>query len=126
MEEDDSRPGSADNCDTVSDEELQFSESFRCTNATRVTEKVCLYNDSNLSMGFIWAVDPSLPIPLCVIFGKQLINAAMAPAKLKSHLTTNQSHLTSKCVYCFKRLLESRNKQSKAFFKKVTFSEKAQ
>jgi hypothetical protein len=35
-------------------------------------------------------------------------------------------HLTSKCADYFKRLLESQNKQSKAFVKKVTFSEKAQ
>jgi hypothetical protein len=50
----------------------------------------------------------------------------MAPAKLKIHLTTNHSHLTSKCAYYFKQLLEYRNKQSKAFVKNVTISEKAQ
>jgi hypothetical protein len=53
-------------------------------------------------------------------------NAAVAPAKLKRHLTTNHSHLTSKCAYCFKWLLESQNYQSKAFVKKVTIGEKAQ
>jgi hypothetical protein len=50
----------------------------------------------------------------------------MAPAKLKRYLTTNYSHLTSKGAYYFKWLLESQNKQSKAFVKKVTFREKAQ
>jgi hypothetical protein len=45
---------------------------------------------------------------------------------LKRHLTKNHSHLTSKGAYYFKRLLESQNKQSKAFVKKVLFSEKAQ
>jgi hypothetical protein len=62
---------------------------------------------------------------LCVICGKQLTNAATAPAKLKRHLTTNHSHLASKGADYFKRLLESQNKQSKVFVKKVTFSEKA-
>jgi hypothetical protein len=39
MGEDDSRPGPVDNSDKVSDEELQSSESFHCTSATRVTKK---------------------------------------------------------------------------------------
>jgi hypothetical protein len=72
------------------------------------------------------ATDPSCPIPLCVVCGKQLVNAAMFPKKLKRHLTTNLSHLTSKGAYYFKWLLQSENKESKAFFLNVTFSEKAQ
>jgi hypothetical protein len=74
-----------------------------------------IYNESYLSMGFTWAGNLSSPIPLCVVCGKQLTNAAMAPAKLKRHLTTNHSHLTSKGADYFKRLLESQKKQSKAF-----------
>jgi hypothetical protein len=50
----------------------------------------------------------------------------MAPAKLKRRLTTNHSHETSKIADYFKRLLEYRNKRSKAFISKVTVSEKAQ
>jgi hypothetical protein len=50
----------------------------------------------------------------------------MVPAKLRRRLTTNHSHLTSKGVCYFKQLLESQNKQSKAFVKKVTFNEKSQ
>jgi hypothetical protein len=50
----------------------------------------------------------------------------MAPAKLKQHLTTNHSHMTSKSADYFTWLLESQNKQSKAFVSKVTVSEKAQ
>jgi hypothetical protein len=73
-------------------------------------------------MGFTWAGNPSCPIPLCVVCGKQLTNAAMAPAKLKRHLTTNRSHLTSKGADSAIGI----SKQSKAFVKKVTFSEKAQ
>jgi hypothetical protein len=61
-------------------------------------------------MGFAWAGDPSCPVPLCVICGKQLINVAMAPAKLTRHLTTNHSHVTSKGAYYFEWLLESQNK----------------
>jgi hypothetical protein len=50
----------------------------------------------------------------------------MAPAKLKRHLTTNHSHMISKSADYFKRLLESQNKQSKAFVSTVTVGEKAQ
>jgi hypothetical protein len=37
----------------------------------------------------------------------------MAPAKLKQHLSTNQSHMTSKSAEYFKRLLEAQNQQVK-------------
>jgi hypothetical protein len=50
----------------------------------------------------------------------------MAPAELKQPLITNHSHMTSKGADYFKRLLESQNKQHKAFVSKVTVSEKAQ
>jgi hypothetical protein len=65
-------------------------------------------------------------MPLCVICGKQLANAAMAPAKLKRHLSASHSRLTNKGACYFIWLLESQNKRSKTFVKKVTFSEKAQ
>jgi hypothetical protein len=65
----------------------------------------------------------SCPIPLCLICGKRLTNGAMTPEKLKRHLTTNHSHMTSKSADYLKRLLESQNKQSKAFVSKVTVSE---
>jgi hypothetical protein len=48
MEEEDSRPRPTDNSDKVSDEELQSSESFHCTSATRDTKKVRLYIESYL------------------------------------------------------------------------------
>jgi hypothetical protein len=48
----------------------------------------------------------------------------MAPAKLKRPLTANRSRMTRKSADYFKRPLESRNKQSKAFVSKVTVSEK--
>jgi hypothetical protein len=109
MEEEDSRPRPTDNSDKVNELELQFSESFHCTSATR-DKKFRLYSESYLSMGFTWAGNTSGPIPLCVVRGKQLTNAAMTPAKLKRHLTTNHSHLTSKGADYFKRLLESQNR----------------
>jgi hypothetical protein len=48
----------------------------------------------------------------------------MAPAKLKQHLTTKNNHMSSKSTDCFEWLLESQNKDSKAFVSKVTVSEK--
>jgi hypothetical protein len=71
-------------------------------------------------MGFAWTGLSSCPIPLCLICDKRRTNAAMAPAKLKRHLITNHSHMTSKIADCLKRLLESQNKQSKAFVSKVS------
>jgi hypothetical protein len=88
-----------DNSDEDSDDESQASDKFHCTSATMDTTKVCLYNESYLSMSFTRAgdlSDLSCSLPLCLICGKLLISAAMAPAKLKQHLTTNHSHMTSK------------------------------
>jgi hypothetical protein len=42
IEEEDSRPRPTDNSDKVSDEELQSSESFHCTSATRDTKSPSL------------------------------------------------------------------------------------
>jgi hypothetical protein len=75
-------------------------------------------------MGFTWTGDSSSPIPLFLVCGKRLTNAALAPAKLKRRLATNNSYMSSKSADYFKRLLESQNKQSKAFVSKVTVSEK--
>jgi hypothetical protein len=103
----------------------QASDNFHCTSATTDTKKVRLYNESYLSIVFTWTDDSRCSIPLCLICGERPTNAALAPAKLQRHLTTNNSHMTSKSDY-FKRLLESQNKKSKAFVSKVTVSEKAQ
>jgi hypothetical protein len=100
------------------------------TNFTALVQQqiknVHLYNESYLSMGFTWTSDSSCPIPLCLTCGKQLTNAAMAPADLKRHLTTNYSHITSKSADYYEWLLESQNKLNKAFVSRVTVSEKAQ
>jgi hypothetical protein len=105
IKERDFRPRHTDNSDEVS-EESQTSNKFHCTSATMDT-KVCLYNESYLSMGFRWISGSSCSIPLCLICGRWLIIAAMVPAKLKQHLTINHSHVTSKIADCFRRLLES-------------------
>jgi hypothetical protein len=76
-------------------------------------------------MGFTWTGNSSCPIRLCFIYGNRLINAVIAPAKLKQHFTINHSHMTSKSADYFKRLLESQNKRSKAFVSKVRVSEKS-
>ncbi|XP_068115889.1 zinc finger BED domain-containing protein 5-like [Hyperolius riggenbachi] len=121
MEEGDSRPGpSTESTDQASDDEA----AVHCEN--KDSKKVRLYNESYLSLGFTWIGDPTCPVPWCIVCGKKLANAAMVPAKLKSHFTTHHSHLTSKTTAYFKRLLQSQSKQSQAFVKKVTVSEKAQ
>jgi hypothetical protein len=77
-------------------------------------------------MGFTGISDSSCPIPLCLICVKRLTIATMAPAKVKRHLSTNHNHITSKNADYFKRLLDSQNKQNRAFVSKVPVSEKAQ
>jgi hypothetical protein len=71
------------NSDQVIFEESQAYDKFHCTGATVDTKKVHLYNESYISMGFTWTGDSICPILLCLVCGKQLTNAAMAPAKLK-------------------------------------------
>lgn len=41
-------------------------------------------------MIFTWLGDPSCPIPLCIIYEKQLTNAAKTSAKLKIPIITDQ------------------------------------
>jgi hypothetical protein len=52
----------------------------------------------------------------------------MAPAKLKRHLTTNNSHMTtrSKNADYFKQVLESQNEKSKTVVSKITDTGNAQ
>jgi hypothetical protein len=107
-----------DNSDEVSDDESQASDKFQCISAT-------MDNESYYSMDFAWTGGSSCHVPLHLICGKRLVNAAMAPAKLKRHLTTKHSHMTSKSADYFKRLLESQNRVS-FFVSKVTISENYQ
>jgi hypothetical protein len=47
-------PRHMDNSDEVSNEEAQASDKFHCTSATTDTKIIRLYNESYLSMGFIF------------------------------------------------------------------------
>jgi hypothetical protein len=53
--EEDFSHGHLENSDEVSDQEWQASHKFHCTSATIDTEKVCVYNETYLSMNFTWA-----------------------------------------------------------------------
>jgi hypothetical protein len=118
IKEGDYNPRHADNSGEISDQESQVSDKFHCTTTKTDTKKIRLYNESYLSMGFKCTGDSSCPIPLCIICSKRITHATMAPAKLKLHLTRNHNHVISKIADYFKRLLESKNKQSKAFLVK--------
>jgi hypothetical protein len=77
--EGDFSPRHTDNSNDISGDESPASDKLHCTSATTDPKKVHLYNESY----FTWTNDSSSPIPLCLVCGKRLINAAMAPAKLK-------------------------------------------
>jgi hypothetical protein len=70
MNEEDFSPKHMNNSDEVSDEASQASDEFHSTCVTMNTKKVCLYNESYLSMGFTRTVDSSCLIPLRPICGK--------------------------------------------------------
>jgi hypothetical protein len=53
-------------------------------------------------MCFTWAGDKNCPIPLSVVCGKQLTNAAMVPQTLKRHFNYKSQPLTSKDASYFK------------------------
>jgi hypothetical protein len=67
------------------EEKSYASDKFDFTSATTDTKNARLYNETYLSIGFAWTGDSSCPVPLCLICGNRLTNAAMAPAKLKRH-----------------------------------------
>ena len=51
----------------TSDEEPQAPDQFHCiSSSTMGRKKICLYEESYLSMGFTWTGDPGCPIPLRV------------------------------------------------------------
>jgi hypothetical protein len=69
------------NSDEVSNEKSQASDKFHCTGAATDTKKVCLYNESYLSIGFIHGllIQAAYSILPCLW---QRIYKTMAPAKL--------------------------------------------
>ncbi len=108
----------------VSEEESQIPQPSTSKGKVNDVKKHCLYSDSYLVIGFT-RTGEDFPLPLCIVYGKKLANTAMAPAKLKRHFTTNNSHLSNKTVDYFRKLLDSQQKQRK-FFEKVIISDKAQ
>ena len=73
---------------------------FHCISGiTTGRKKIRLYGESYLSVGFTWTGDPGFLIPLCVVCGKRLSNAAIAPAKLKTNFTTFIFHMTVNHTY---------------------------
>ena len=88
--------------------------------------KVRRYCKSYVALGFTWTGNPNCPSPLCIVCGEKLSNSAMAPAKLKRHLTTKHPESSSKTEQYLKRELELNEKQISTFSKKFKLSDKAQ
>jgi hypothetical protein len=57
-------------------------------------------------------------VPECLICGDKLSKEAMVPSKLKRHLTTKHSHLESKSIDYFQRLLANRKDEAAKFTNK--------
>ena len=83
--------------------------------------KVRQYCEKYIALGFTWTGNPECPSPLCIVCGEKLANSAMAPAKLKRHLTTKHPELSSKDEQYFKREMKFNKRQVSMFAKKFKF-----
>lgn len=92
----------------------------------KLQPKVCQYCENYIALGFTWTGDPDCPSPLCIVCGEKLANSAMAPAKLKQHLTSKHPQLSDKIEQYFKRELALNKRQASVFAKKFKLSGKAQ
>ncbi|CAI9743051.1 Hypothetical predicted protein [Octopus vulgaris] len=88
--------------------------------------KVCQYCENYIALGFTWTGNPDCPSPLCTVSGEKLANSAMAPSKLKQHLTTKHPELSGKNEQYFKRELAFNKRQVSMFAKKFKLSDKGQ
>ena len=88
--------------------------------------KVRQYCENYIALGFTWTGNSDCPLPLCYVCGERLANSAMAPAKLKRHLTTKHPELSGKNELYFKKKLASNKMQVSMFNKKFKLSDKAQ
>lgn len=83
------------------------------------------YCDEYLQYGFTWRGDEHKQNPECLVCGSILSNQSMVPNKLKRHLESNHSHISSKPREYFERLLNSQNKSSRAIKNRIAVSDKA-
>lgn len=65
------------------------------------------YNEDYLKIEFSWSGDMHDPRPWCLVCGTKLPNEAMVPSKLNRHFPTIHSHLITKDISYFRRLLRS-------------------
>ena len=88
--------------------------------------KVRQYCENCIVLGFTWTGNPDCPLPLYIVCEEKLANSAMAPAKLKRHLTTKHPELSGKNELYFKRKLASNIMQVSMLTKKFKLNDKAQ
>ncbi|XP_029634971.1 protein FAM200B-like [Octopus sinensis] len=88
--------------------------------------KVRQYCENYIALGFTWTGNPDCSSPLCTVCGEKLANSAMAPAKLKQHLTTKHPELSGKNEQYFKKELAFNKRQVSMFAKKFKLSDKGQ
>ncbi|CAI9721398.1 Hypothetical predicted protein [Octopus vulgaris] len=88
--------------------------------------KVRQYCENYIALGFTWTGNPDCPSPLCTVCGEKLANSAMAPAKLKQHLTTKHPELSGKNEQYFKKELAFNKRQVSMFAKMCKLSDKGQ
>ena len=87
--------------------------------------KVRQYCENYTALGFTWTGNPDCSSPLCIVCGEKLANSAMAPPKLKRHLTTKHPELSGKIKQYFNRKLAFNKRQVSMFAKKFKLSDKA-
>ena len=87
--------------------------------------KIRQYCENYIAQGFTWIGNPDCPSPLCIVCGEKLANSAMAPAKLKKHLTSKHPELSGKNEQYFKSKLEANKRQVSMFNRKFGSSDKA-
>jgi hypothetical protein len=64
----------------------------------RKENKIHLYNEGYLKMGFTWCGNECSPMPECLVCGEKLANASMVTNKLLHHFSMKQSHLSGKLI----------------------------
>lgn len=110
-----------------SESEPSTSSSSSCGHSVKEVET------SSITYGFIFAGNPSCPLPLCLLCGDwmwnvrnvKLSNQAMVPSKLKRHLTTNHPSHANQSKEYFVRLKSKYSRQEQVMFKCAKVSKNA-